>query len=136
EKIHAAMIHLIDRDMGRLFALIKELGIDDQTIVFFCSDNGGARRHDGRFDSNGPFRGAKGDVYEGGLRTSMLVRWPGKVPAGSTSDLPWYFADVLPTLADVAGARAPAGVDGISVLPSVLGQRQNVDRMLYWEQYS
>lgn len=136
EKIHAAMIHLIDQDMGRLFGLTKELGIDEHTIVFFCSDNGGARRYDGRFDSNAPLRGAKGDVYEGGLRTPMLVRWPGRIPAGATSDLPWYFADVLPTLADLADASLPPGIDGVSVLPSVLGQRQELDRMLYWEQYS
>jgi arylsulfatase A-like enzyme len=136
EKVHAAMIDMIDRDMGRLFRLLEELRIDDNTLVFFCSDNGGARRHDGRFDSNAPLRGGKGDVYEGGLRTSMLVRWPGKIPAGATSDLPWMFADVLPTLADVAGSPVPPGIDGVSVLPSILGQRQNLDRMLYWEQYS
>ncbi len=136
EQIYAAMLHLIDRDMGRLFALLKELGIDDNTIVFFCSDNGGWRRNDGRFDSNAPFRGAKGDVFEGGLRTPMLVRWPGKVPAGVTGSLPWTFADVLPTLADLAGAAVPPQVDGISVLPSILGKPQALDRKLYWEQYS
>jgi arylsulfatase A-like enzyme len=136
EKIYAAMITLIDRDVGRLFALVKELNIDNRTVVFFCSDNGGPTRHDGRFDSNGKLRGIKGDVYEGGLRTPMLVRWPGKVPAGASSDLPWTFADVLPTLADLTGASMPRGVDGVSVLPSVLGKRQELERMLYWEQYS
>lgn len=136
EQIHAAMIHLIDRDMGRLFALLKELGIDEKTVVFFCSDNGGHRRHDGRFDSNAPFRGAKGDLFEGGLRTPMLVRWPGKIPAGTTNSLPWTFADVLPTLADLAGAALPPKIDGVSVLPSILGQPQSLDRKLYWEQYS
>jgi arylsulfatase A-like enzyme len=136
EKIYAAMISLIDRDVGRLFALLKELHIDDRTLVFFCSDNGGPTRHDGRFDSNGQLRGTKGEVYEGGLRTPMLVRWPGKVPAGTTSDLPMYFADILPTLADVTAASVPAGVDGVSVLPTMLGKRQQLDRMLYWEQYS
>jgi arylsulfatase A-like enzyme len=136
EKIHAAMIGLIDRDMGRLFDLLRELKIDEKTIVFFTSDNGGARRYDGRFDSNRGLRGAKGDSYEGGLRTPLLVRWPGKVPAGVSSDLPTMFADVLPTLAELAGAPVPPRIDGVSVLPTLLGQRQDLDRMLYWEQYS
>jgi len=136
EQIYAAMLHVIDRDMGRLFGLLKELGIDDNSVVFFCSDNGGSRRNEGRFDSNAPFRGAKGDVFEGGLRTPMLVRWPGKIPAGATSSLPWTFADVLPTLADLAGAAVPPQIDGVSVLPSILGKPQSLDRKLYWEQYS
>jgi arylsulfatase A-like enzyme len=135
EKIHASMIDMIDRDMGRLLATLKELKIDETTIVFFCSDNGGARRYDGRFDSNGVLRGKKGDVYEGGLRSPMLVRWPGKIRAGSTSALPWTFADVLPTLADLVGTAVPPGVDGASVMPAILGKRQSLDRMLYWEQY-
>jgi arylsulfatase A-like enzyme len=136
EKIHAAMIDLIDRDMGRLLALLKELRIDEQTVVYFCSDNGAARRYDGRFDSNRGLRGKKGDLYEGGQRTPMLVRWPGRIPAGRSNDLPWSFADVLPTLADIAGAKVPPGIDGISVLPATLGKPQQSDRMLYWEQYS
>ena len=136
EKVHAAMIDMIDRDMGRLFGLLQELRIDDQTIVLFCSDNGGERRHDGRFDSNRGLRGRKGDVYEGGLRTPMLVRWPGRTPRGATSDLPWTFADVMPTLADLAGAAVPPDIDGMSVLPAIQGRNQQVDRMLYWEQYS
>lgn len=136
EKIHAAMIDLIDRDMGRLFALLKELRIDDNTVVFFTSDNGGHRRHDGLFDSNAPFRGLKGDVYEGGLRAPLLVRWPGRVPAGSTTSLPCMFFDVLPTLADLAGAPLPPRIDGVSLRPTLLGQRQDLDRMIYWEQYS
>lgn len=135
EKIYAAMIDLIDRDMGRLFGLLKEQAIDERTIVFFCSDNGGVTRHDGRFDSNRGLRGKKGDIYEGGLRTPMLVRWPGRVPAGASSALPWTFADVLPTVAEIAGAALPPKVDGLSVLPALLGRPQNPDRMLYWEQY-
>jgi arylsulfatase A-like enzyme len=136
EKIHAAMVSLIDRDMGRLFDLLKELKIDDHTVVFFTSDNGGARRYEGRFDSNAPLRGAKGDVFEGGLRTPLLVRWPGQIPAGTKSDLPCMFFDVLPTLADLAGASAPLRIDGVSLRPTLLGQRQELDRMIYWEQYS
>ncbi|MBI4622715.1 MAG: arylsulfatase [Verrucomicrobia bacterium] len=135
EKVFAAMITLIDQDVGRMLDLLRELRIEDNTIVFFCSDNGGWRRYEGRFDSNKPFRGAKGDLWEGGLRTSMIVRWPGRVPSGASSDLPWYFADVMPTLAELAGAAVPPNIDGVSVLPAILGQRQSLDRMLYWEQY-
>ena len=73
-------------------------------------------------------------MYEGGIRTPMIVRWPGKVPAGRTSDAPWYFADVLPTLAELTGAPPPSDNDGISVLPTLLGSKQKTDdRFLYWE---
>jgi arylsulfatase A-like enzyme len=136
ERIHAAMIGMIDRDMGRIFGLLEELALDENTVVFFCSDNGGARRYDGRFDSNRGLRGKKGDLYEGGLRVPMLVRWPGKIPPGITSDLPWTFADVLPTLADIAGAAGPVKIDGMSVLPSLLGKPQDLERMLYWERHA
>lgn len=136
EKIHAAMIGMIDRDMGRIFELLEELALAESTIVFFCSDNGGARRYDGRFDSNRGLRGKKGDLYEGGLRIPMLVRWPGKIPAGSTSNLPWTFADVLPTLADISGAAGPVDIDGMSILPNLLGQAQDQERMLYWERHA
>ncbi len=133
-KVHAAMITRMDGDIGRLMALLKELDIDRRTLVFFCSDNGAARRWDGIFDSSGPLRGQKTNLYEGGLRTPMIVRWPGRVPAGKTSNAPWYFADVLPTLADVAGVESPSNIDGISVLPLLLGTPQKTDeRFLYWE---
>ena len=128
------MITRLDGDIGRIMALLKELGIDERTLVFFCSDNGAARRWEGVFDSSGPLRGHKTELYEGGLRTPMIVRWPGKVPAGKTSGAPWYFADVLPTLAKISGATPPANLDGISVLPLLLGKNQRTDdRFLYWE---
>ena len=136
EKVQAAMITRMDRDIGRLFQLLKDLELDENTIVFFCSDNGAARRWEGRFDASGILRGRKRDLYEGGIRTPMIVRWPGRVSAGQTNDTPWYFADVLPTLAELAGATAPANMDGISVLPTILGKKQNLsDRYLYWEFY-
>lgn len=140
EKIHAAMIDLIDRDMGRLFALLKELRIDENTVVFFCSDNGAPRRYDGHFDSNRGLRGTKGDLYEGGLRTPMIVRWPGRIRGGAQSDRPIYFADIMPTLAELAGAATPPDIDGVSVVPAILGRNvagaAEPERMLYWEQYS
>jgi arylsulfatase A-like enzyme len=137
EKAYAAMVTRLDSDIGRIMTLLKESEIDDKTIVFFCSDNGAADRWEGRFDSSGPLRGRKRDLYEGGLRVPMVVRWPGKVKAGGVSELVWSFADVLPTLAELGGADLPTGVklDGVSVLPSLLGRDQPEieDRYLYWE---
>ncbi len=134
EKAYAAMITRMDGDVGRILGLLKELDIDDRTIVFFASDNGAADRYDGRFDSSGPLRGRKRDMYEGGLRSPMLVRWPGHVPSGVTSHLVWSFVDFLPTAAELAGAKVPAGIDGASVLPTLLGKTQDLsDRFLYWE---
>jgi arylsulfatase A-like enzyme len=133
-KVHAAMITRMDRDVGRIFALLRQLNIDEKTIVFFCSDNGAAQRWEDIFDSSGPLRGNKRDMYEGGIRTPMIARWPGKVPAGKVSDAVWYLADVLPTLAELAAVKTPQNVDGISVLPAILGKgRVTDDRFLYWE---
>jgi arylsulfatase A-like enzyme len=133
-KVYAAMITRLDDDVGRLMALLNELDIDKRTLVFFCSDNGAARRWDGLFDSSGPLRGQKTTLYEGGIRTPMIIRWPGRIPAGKTSNAPWYFADVLPTLADAARVESPSNIDGISILPLLLGTPQKTDdRFLYWE---
>jgi len=136
-KVHAAMITRMDRDVGRIMDLLKTLGIDGRTIVLFCSDNGAARRWEGIFDSSGPLRGRKRDLYEGGIRTPSIVRWPGRVPAGVVSDAVWSFADVLPTMADLVGAKPPSNIDGVSILPTLLGTKQDLrDRFLYWEFYS
>ena len=134
-KVHAAMVTRMDRDVGRIMSLLDELKIGRRTIVFFCSDNGAAKRWEVIFDSSGPLRGHKRDMYEGGIRTPMIVRWPGKVPAGQTSDAIWYFADFLPTAAELAGVEPPRGIDGVSVVPSLLGQPQPqlAVRVLYWE---
>ncbi|HUT34428.1 MAG TPA: arylsulfatase [Planctomycetota bacterium] len=136
QKNMAAMVTRMDRDLGRLFDHLKKLGLDDDTIVFFTSDNG--PHHEGGnnpdfFDSNGPLRGIKRDLYEGGIRVPMIVRWPGKAKAGTTSDLPWAFWDFLPTACDIAGAEPPKGIDGISVLPAILGKEQKGHDHLYWE---
>jgi arylsulfatase A-like enzyme len=133
-RVHAAMITRLDADVGRIMTLLKKLTIDEQTLVFFCSDNGAAKRWKGIFDSSGPLRGHKSDLYEGGIRTPMIVRWPGRVPAGKTSDAVWYFADLLPTLAELADVKPPSNIDGISILPALLGRQQKTsDRFLYWE---
>jgi len=137
EKKYAAMVTRMDRDVGRLMALLEERGLDSNTIVFFCSDNGWTPSYTGKnsiLASGGPLRGNKGNLYEGGLRVPMIVRWPGHIRPGTTSDQVWAFWDVLPTLADLAGARPPQGVDGISMLPAILGKPQEKQHAyLYWE---
>lgn len=134
-QVYASMLTRVDRQIGEMLDLLAELGIDDNTIVFFCSDNGAANRYDGLFDSSGELRGRKRDLYCGGIRTVMVTRWPGVIEPGAVSDDPWYFADVLPTLAELAGADAPADIDGVSVLPSLLSQPQPelAERPMYWE---
>ena len=134
EKVHAAMVTRMDRDIGTLFKRLKEHGIDGNTIVFFCSDNGAAQRWEGRFDSSGALRGGKRDMYEGGIRTPMIVHWPGKVPPNRTSGAVWSFTDVMATLADIANIDCPPYTDGVSVLNAILGGDDSFsDRMLYWE---
>ena len=135
ERAYAAMVSRMDGDIGRLLALLDELDLKDRTLLFFCSDNGAANNWPGVFDSNGPLRGKKRDVYEGGIRVPMIVSGPG-VPAGQVSDVPWSFADLLPTLADLVDANIPEGVDGMSVLPLLQGEAQDLSkRLLYWEFY-
>jgi len=136
EKAKAAMITRLDRDVGRLMELLKKLGLENDTVVLFTSDNGPHKEGGANpdfHDSNGPLRGIKRDMYEGGIRVPMIVRWPGKVPAGKTSDRVWAHWDFLPTAAEIAGARAPAGIDGISMLPSLRGKKQRGHDFLYWE---
>jgi len=138
EKNFAAMVTRLDRDVGRLFALLKELGLDENTIVFFTSDNGPHREGGHKsdfFDSNGPLRGIKRDLYDGGIRVPMIVRWPGKIEPGRVSDVPWAFWDFMPTAAELAGTRAPEGIDGISMVPAILGGEQKRHEYLYWEFY-
>lgn len=136
EKAKAAMIARMDTDIGRLMALLKQQGIDEDTIVFFASDNGPHKEGGSDpdfFDSNGPLRGIKRDMYEGGIRVPMIVRWPGKVQAGKSSEQVWAHWDFLPTAAAIAGAKPPAGIDGISMLPVLMGKKQRSHEFLYWE---
>ncbi|MGH7127065.1 MAG: arylsulfatase [Planctomycetaceae bacterium] len=132
-KNYAAMITRMDADIGEMLALLKELKIDERTIVFFTSDNGATPPFLERFHSSAGLRGTKRDLYEGGIRTPMIVRWPGRIRAGTESDFVWSQVDVLPTLADLAGVEPPAGLDGFSVLPTLLGEEQSPHEFLYWE---
>jgi arylsulfatase A-like enzyme len=137
EKGKAAMITRMDRDIGVLLDQLKRQGLDEDTVVFFSSDNGPHRESGVKpefFQSSGPLRGIKRDLYEGGIRVPMIVRWPGHVPAGATNHQIWAFWDFLPTAAEIAGAKSPSGLDGISMLPALLGQKQtNQHEFLYWE---
>jgi arylsulfatase A len=137
---YAGMISRMDRDVGRIMALLKELNLDENTIVFFTSDNGPifAPGQSDYFHSAGPLRGRKQTMYEGGIRIPMIARWPGRIAAGAVSDLPWYFADFLPTAAELAQAKPPSGLDGMSVVPTLLGARaagheQSRHEFMYWE---
>jgi arylsulfatase A-like enzyme len=135
-KNYAAMITRMDRDVGRIMKLLKKFGIDENTIVFFTSDNGpykGSPIPIEFFDSNGVLRGGKRDVYEGGIRVPMIVRWPGKIAAGRVSNQVWAFWDFLPTAAELAGLPIPKGIDGISMLPVLLGRKQKSHDYLYWD---
>lgn len=136
----AAMITRMDRDVGRLLEQLKTYGIDEQTIVFFSSDNGphaeGGNDPD-FFNSNGPLRGIKRDLYEGGIRVPMVVRWAGHAPAGRVSHHVGYFGDFLATAAELAGVTPPEDLDSLSFLPEILdeSERQEQHRYLYWEFY-
>ncbi len=136
QKGHAAMITRMDGDMGRVFALLKKLGIDEDTLVIFTSDNGPHREGGNQSDfndSNGPLRGIKRDLYEGGIRVPTIARWPGKIKAGAESDHISAFWDFLPTACEAAGVKAPDNIDGISYLPELLGKKQARHEYLYWE---
>ncbi len=134
----ASMVARLDRDVGKLLAQLEAQGLADNTIVIFASDNGPHQEggHDGNFfDSNGPLRGFKRDLTEGGIRVPFIVRWPGHVPAGATSDHVAYFGDFYATAAELTGQPLPAGLDSHSFLPTLLGQKQAPAEYLYWEFY-
>jgi arylsulfatase A-like enzyme len=137
EKNKAAMITRLDADIGALMDQLRRLRIHTNTVVFFTSDNGPHKEGgvDPKFfNSSGPLRGIKRDLYEGGIRVPMIVWWPGKIRPGTVSDEVWAFWDFLPTAAAIAGARPPANIDGISMLPTLLGREQtNRHEFLYWE---
>ena len=147
---YAAMVTLLDRQVGELLTLLKQLGIDGNTLVFFSGDNGAndyfksAEQPRGVHSGNKnpqtgiEYRGNKGTLYEGGLRIPFVARWPGKIAPGRVSDHLGYFPDLLPTIAEVAGASAPDDIDGLSILPELIGEaaaghKQAQHDYLYWE---
>ena len=135
---YAAMVTRMDRDVGRIMSLLKELNLEDNTIVMFTSDNGptfNGGSDSEFFESARPLRGLKGSVYEGGIRVPFIVRWPGRIKAGRISSHICAFWDFLPTCCRLIGVDAPGDIDGISMLPTLLGQRgkQKKHKYLYWE---
>lgn len=149
-KIYAAMVNLVDREIGEVMALLKELNLDDDTLVVFSGDNGGNRyfvdndHPDGLFAPHTDpktglcWRGGKTNLYEGGLRTCFVARWPGKIKAGAVNDYVGSFADLLPTFVELAGGPTPANIDGVSLVPTLLGEQaagrsQPEHKYLYWE---
>lgn len=136
QKGHAAMITRLDRDVGRLLKKLQELGIDRQTVVMFSSDNGPHKEGGALpdfFQSSGPLKGIKRDLYDGGIRVPMIVRWPGTVKSGTVSHHISAFWDFLPTVCDLVGLSAPKSIDGLSFAPTLRGQAQKEHEYLYWE---
>ena len=135
-KSYAAMVALADRDVGRVMQKLKDLGIDDRTLVIFSSDNGANPEFIEPLGSTGGLRGHKRMLYEGGTRAPLIVRWPGKIQPGTTSDLLTAFVDFLPTAAELSGLPAPKGIDGHSIVPTLLGKGQQTQHeSLYFEIY-
>ena len=145
-KNYAAMVSMVDHNLGQVLDLLKLLGLEDNTIVFFTGDNGGQDRFRSREHPRGffgpnvnpktgvGFRGGKGNLYEGGLRIPSMARWPGKIKPGQVSDLVFFQPDVLPTLAELCSAETPDDIDGLSILPTLLGTgEQKKHEFLYWE---
>jgi len=147
---YAGMVTMVDRNVREVLDLLEELGLDEKTIVFFTGDNGGQDRFRDKEHPRGffgpnvnpetgqEFRGGKGNLYEGGLRIPAIARWPGKIAPGRVSDLVWYQPDVFPTVAELTGAEPPEDLDGMSIVPELLGEdaagrEQPQHEFLYWE---
>ena len=138
EKNKAAMVSRLDEDVGIILSLLKKYKIDTNTVVFFSSDNGPHKEggvNPAFFQSSGPLRGIKRDLYEGGIRVPLIVRWPAVVKAGTISDQAWAFWDFLPTAATIAGIQPPENIDGVSMVPTLAGNKQENHPNFYWEFY-
>ena len=135
---YAAMVSHMDRDIGKVMQKLQDHGLTEETLVIFTSDNGPTYDRLGGsdsvyFESAGPFKGRKGQLTEGGIRVPMVVQWPGKISSGQTTDHISAFWDILPTVCEAAGVEPPAGIDGISFLPTLTGGEQKQHDHLYWE---
>lgn len=135
----AGMMTLLDDQVGDLMKLLQDLKLDENTLVMLSSDNGPHQEggHDPVFfDSNGPLKGHKRDLYEGGIRAPLIARWPGKISAGSVSDHVSAHWDMLPTFCEIAGVDPPKSIDGLSMLPELTGREEQPEHeVLYWEFY-
>jgi arylsulfatase A len=133
EKGYAAMITYLDNEVGKIMDKLSELGLDENTLVIFTSDNGGDSPDSFHLESNAPFRGAKRDLYEGGIRVPFIARWTGQIEAGRKSGHISAFWDFLPTACELANTEIPSETDGISYLPELLGKQQKEHESLYFE---
>ena len=142
-RVWAAMITRIDDEVGKLLDLLVELGIDNNTLIFFTSDNGSINGPSGPggvtagefFSNSSPTRGMKGEIYNGAFQVPSIARWPKHIEPGQVSEHIWAFWDFLPTVADIIGVPVPGKTDGISILPTLLGmnEKQQKHDFLYWE---
>ena len=135
-KNYAAMVTRADQTVGKILDLLKELRIDENTIVFYTSDNGPNQPFLKPLDSSAGLRGTKRKLYEGGIRAKMAVRWPGHVEANSQSEFICGMRDFFPTACELAGTSAPKNLDGISIAATLLGKTQQPRKHLYWEYHS
>lgn len=133
----AAMVNKLDTDVGTIIALIEKLGLDNDTYIFFTSDNGPHKEGGADpvyFNSSGPFRGVKRDLYEGGIRVPLIVRAKGRIAAGQTNPSAWAFWDVLPTIGELTGTTSPKNIDGLSFSPLLKGGKvAREHEYLYWQ---
>ncbi|MEM9159207.1 MAG: sulfatase [Verrucomicrobiota bacterium] len=130
--VYAAMVESMDTSVGRVLAALDDLGIREETIVCFTSDNGGLSTSEGHPTSNLPLRGGKGWIYEGGIREPFIVRWPGVTKAGSVNETPVCSIDFFPTLLEAAGVRRQYAVDGVSLIPELSGEGEIERDALFW----
>ena len=124
---YAEMVEVMDQNIGKVLAALDDAGISKNTIVVFTSDNGGER-----FSDTWPFVGLKGELLEGGIRVPLFVRWPDRIAGGEVSNQVMTTMDFLPTLVAAAGGQPPNRIDGINLLPQLLGRGDVVPRTLYW----
>ena len=135
--VYASMVTKLDKDVGRILDELAELGLEENTLVIFTSDNGPHMEggiHYEDFDSNGPFSGFKRSLHEGGIREPFIARWPSVIPAGTETDKPYVLYDMFPTMCRLVGVSVPQGLDGIDLMSALMGGAEyEKDRMLYWE---
>ncbi|MBT3243195.1 MAG: arylsulfatase [Bacteroidetes bacterium] len=142
---YAALLHKVDTQIGEIFQLLKELELDENTIVFVCGDNGGQAYFRSEENPNGlfgpnvnpttgeVFKGSKGNIYEGGLKIPMVVRWPGKIAPDTKNEFVWYFPDFMATVADIVNVEKPTECDGLSILPTLFGKGlQKEHEYMFW----
>jgi len=134
EKGYAALITLLDKQVGEIVGKLKELGLERNTILIFTSDNG-ARNAAKIFNSSEAFRGRKSTLYEGGIREPFVATWPGKIKPGTKSSMPCAMYDLMPTFAEIAGIEKPESTDGRSFLAALMNKDQTPAGFLYWEYF-